>query len=316
MGISSKSTGETIPMSRILITGAAGFIGSRLISTLRGRHELFGIVRPKPEGERPVGVKWLEHDLSQPLDEVRLPDRVDVIIHLAQSKYFREFPDYSENIFQVNTESTLRLLEYARRAKAKTFVLASSGGIYEHEDKGFKEDEPIATRGSLQFYLDTKLCAEILAENFLPFMKIIIIRFFFVYGPGQRRTMLIPRLLRSVQEGYPIILHGNEGLKINPTYVTDAANAIYQALELKESHKFNIGGPEVLSLREISNQIGAILNKKPLFEVQENIAPQHLVGDIRKMSKFLCPPTVRFRDGIQKYIESLKNEEDQGYLQK
>lgn len=115
--------------------------------------------------------------------------------------------------------------------------------------------------------------------------------------------MLVPRLVQTVREGRPIILHGREGLKINPTYVTDAASSVCRSLELRESHKINIAGPEVLSLRQIGQQIGEVLKREPIFEVQENIKPQHLVGDIKKMIHFLGPPVVRFREGIAKYIE-------------
>src|SRR4030042_288576 len=115
-----------------------------------------------------------------------LPKSIDAVIHLAQSEHFREFPMHAESIFKVNTASTLRLLEYARQAQVKIFVLASSGGIYGHGDEGFREDQPIEAKDDLGFYLGTKLCAEIIAENYSSFMNIVILRFFFIYGPRQR----------------------------------------------------------------------------------------------------------------------------------
>jgi nucleoside-diphosphate-sugar epimerase len=242
-------------------------------------------------------------DLSRGWSTEAFPKEVDAVIHLAQSEHFREFPQYGEHIFRVNTMSTLRLLDYARQAKARTFILASSGGIYGHGDEGFKEDRPIEAKGDLGFYLGTKLCAEVLAENYASFMVIIILRFFFVYGRGQRPTMFIPRLLRAVREGEPILVNGEEGLKCNPTFVTDAASAVCRSLELKASHKINVGGPEVLSLRQIGQSMGEVLGKAPVFKVQKDSEPQHLVGDIKKMVHLLGPPVVKFREGISRCIE-------------
>jgi len=277
-------------------------IGRHVAERLRGSWELYGLNK-KPAGSDLQGLESIHCDLGDEWSTEQFPRSVDAVIHLAQSEHFREFPGYSEHIFRVNTASTLRLLEYARKAKAQTFILASSGGIYGHGDEGFKEDRPIEAKGDLGFYLGTKLCAEVLAENYASFMVIIILRFFFVYGPGQRPTMFIPRLLRAAQEGEPILLSGENGLKCNPTFVTDAASAVSRSLGLKASHKINVGGPEVLSLRQIGQSIGEVLGRPPVFKVQKDSEPQHLVGDIKKMVQLLGPPVVKFREGISRCIE-------------
>ena len=231
-----------------------------------------------------------------------LPSRVDSVIHLAQSEHFREFPERAEDVFQVNTVSALRLLDYARRAGARHFIMASSGGIYGYGEQEFSEEIEITSHGDLGFYLGTKLCAEIIAENYTPFMNIIVLRFFFVYGLGQRRSMLIPRLVQSVIDGRPILLQGQDGIRINPTNVADAVAAIHQTLQVDGSHKINVGGPEVLSLRQISEIIGDVVGKEPQFEVHPGAEPRHLVGDIRKMTRLLQPPEITFRHGIETYI--------------
>jgi len=228
---------------------------------------------------------------------------VDAVIHLAQSSHFREFPAFAGDVFNVNTASTLRLLEYARTAGAKSFVYASSGGIYGYGDEGFKEDEPIPQKDNLGFYLGTKLCSEVLAETYAPYMQIIILRFFFVYGPGQRNDMLLPRLVRSVREGNPILLRGKDGIRLNPIYVEDAANAVSRALMLRVSHKINIGGAEVLSIRRIGQLIGGVLGTEPVFEAGDDAEPRHVIGDIHKMIRLLGAPEVSFEQGIARYAE-------------
>lgn len=294
-------------MRKCLITGATGLIGRHVAGLLRKNWDLYALLRETSDVAC-NGTHNIRCDFGNDWSVKGFPKSVEAVIHLAQSEHFREFPAYAEHIFSVNTASTLRLLEYARNAEAKIFVLASSGGIYGHGDESFREDEPISANDDLGFYLGTKLCAEVLAENYSSLINIIILRFFFIYGPGQRPTMLIPRLVKAVKEEQPIILHGKDGLIMNPTYVTDAASAVCGSLELAESQKINIGGPEVLSLRQISQQIGKVLHKDPVFEVKEHVPPQHLVGDIKKMTYFLGRPVVKFEEGIAKYIEEQNGE--------
>ncbi len=289
------------------MTGATGLIGANLLPVLQRDWEVIGLSSHKPQiNLDSKNIHYLTVDLSQEWDTTLWPDGVEVIIHLAQSKYFRNFPEYSGDVFQVNTVSTLRLLDYARRIGASTFIFASSGGIYGFGPQEFSEDTTISLRGDIGFYLSTKLCAEVLAENYTPFMKIIMLRFFFVYGPGQRSDMLIPRLVQNVLERKPITLQGQEGLWINPIYVTDAVTAINQALYLNDNHKINVAGPEILSLQKIAEIIGQVVDKEPVFDRQLDSPPRHLVGDIRKMSHLLGPPSVRFEDGIRSYLKSIQ----------
>lgn len=290
-------------MKQCVITGCSGLIGAHLIEQLRQEWEIFCISHTAGKAAHLAkNVQSLALDLSQTWDADLLPSKIDAVIHLAQSEHFRDFPEKAEHVFQVNTVSTLRLLDYARRAGAHTFILASSGGIYGHGDQEFSEDIEVSSQGDLGFYLGTKLCAEIVAENYTAFMNVIVLRFFFVYGVGQRRTMLIPRLVQSVLDGRPIVLHGQDGIRINPTYVADAVTAIEAGLALEGSHKINIGGPEVLTMRQIGEMIGQAVGKTPRFDVQTGVEPRHLVGDIRKMVQLLGTPQVKLSDGIERLL--------------
>jgi nucleoside-diphosphate-sugar epimerase len=289
---------------RCFITGATGLIGKQVLSNLKETWEVFGLVR-KPEENGSGHLRAISCDLAKDWSTDAFPDRVEAVIHLAQSQHYREFPAQSDDIFRVNVSSTHRLLDYAHRAHAETFVLASSGGIYGYGDEPFQEESPISGRGDLGFYLGTKLCSEILAEAYTGFMNVIILRFFFVYGPGQPNDRLIPRLIIAVKRGSPIILHGEEGIKINPIYVTDAANAVCHALELTGSHKINVAGPEVKSLKQIGQHIGIVLKREPVFNIQRQNQPHHLVGATRRMGKLLGQPQVQFEHGILTCIEGM-----------
>jgi len=288
-------------MKKVLITGGSGLIGSEVINLLKDSHLVFSISRSKMD-KLQENVKSIFCDLSKDFDTTVFPKKIDSVIHLAQSEHFREFPEKARDVFYVNTLSTLKLLEYARSAGAKTFIYASSGGVYGYGVKGFKEDYPIVAKRDLGFYLGTKLSSEIIADNYMPYMNVIILRFFFVYGPRQKSSMLIPRLIKNVKEGIPIILHGKDGIRINPIYVLDAARAVVQSLNLNDSQKINVGGAEILSMREIGVIIGEVMNKKPEFEIVDAVEPRDLIGNTEKMTQLLMQHTVSFREGIQRMV--------------
>src|SRR5262249_36379547 len=112
---------------KILVTGASGFIGSHLVPRLSSLHEVVAIVRTTDSVLPRAKVSLIEADLGK-LDARRLPDRIDVIIHLAQAN--KSFPEHANELLAVNAISTQHLLDYGRRAGAGQFVLASTGDVY------------------------------------------------------------------------------------------------------------------------------------------------------------------------------------------
>jgi UDP-glucose 4-epimerase len=274
---------------RVLVSGASGFIGRRLVQGLAQEHEVFALSR-KPAAP----AHSIQMDLSVGLDVLALPERIDAVVHLAQSEHYREFPERAEHIYAVNVESTFRLLEYARRAGASRFVLASSGGIYGYAKDAIVESAPPRPP---DFYLRSKQLAEILLFAYEKFFGCIAVRPFFVYGAGQRPTMFIPRLVRNVLVGSSITLSPPDGLMVNPIHVTDAVRAFSAAITADFAGPVNIAGADVLSLGEIVRLIGRNLDREPVIE-HLAAAPGNVVGDLALMSRVLGPPTVRFSQGV------------------
>jgi len=268
---------------RVLITGGGGFIGGYLIAGLRERHEIFALVQKRPWGTEERQVCWFEQDLTQPLDEARLPKKVDAIIHLAQSRYYRQFPDHSWDMYQVNIGSTLSLLEYGRKIGIRKFIYASSGGIYGYGYERFIETSAI---NPANFYLATKYCSELLLGNYNAYFKTVVFRFFFVYGLKQQ-GMLIPRLIHNIRNGDPIVIFGKEGIRINPIHITDATRVFGPSLETEVTGVFNIAGDEVISIKGLSELIGNFLGKTPKFVYEKSHLQGDLIGDNSRMKTVL-----------------------------
>ncbi|HET7116017.1 MAG TPA: NAD(P)-dependent oxidoreductase [Hanamia sp.] len=282
-------------MRKILLTGAGGLVGTHLFRLLNEEHEVYTISRKN------ISNNNINIDFSKEWDTRAFPKNLDTIIHLAQSENFRDFPDKAIEVFNVNTTSTLKLTDFACKTGVKTFVFASSAGIYGNSDFEFDESMDIVYKREMGFYLATKQCSEIILDNYSTLLQVIQLRLFFVYGNGQRKDMLIPRLIDNVRRGVPLHLQGASGITINPTHVSDAAKAIKASLNLNGSHKINIAGPELLTMKEIGGIIGNLLHKQPQFILEEKEA-KNLIGSTSNMSKKLIKPVIKFKDGIKDLI--------------
>jgi UDP-glucose 4-epimerase len=286
---------------RLLVTGATGFVGRRLIEHLAGRHELYAVARRPPPVALAESATWIEHDLRA-FDAEALPSRIDGVIHLAQSPHYRDFPDGAPDVFAVNVASTFGLLEYARQARARAFVLASTGGVYDYRRHPIREadEEPRPTT----FYFRSKRCAELAAEAYAELFAVIVFRFFFVYGPGQTR-MLIPTLIDKVASGQEVVVDGDPGLRINPIHVDDAVRAFAPALEAGISSTINVAGTECVTITELVLSIAELLRRAPLLGNNEAQPPGDLVADIDRLGELLgVVPRISLRDGLRSAIDA------------
>lgn len=292
---------------RVLVTGASGLIGRRVLEILRPHYDPVALVR-NIETTSP-DVEVIAADLSEPDFMTRLPSRMDGVIHLAQSPGFSRFPECAPQVFQVNVRALSDLLNWAQKAGVGSFVHASTGGLYGRAARPFREEDPSCLEGALAHYVSTKAAAELIASAYSSVFNVTALRFFFVYGEGQKKTMLFPRLAAAVSTGAPVTLAGADGMRLNPVYVDDAAAATVAALRLTGKTIVNVAGSEVLSMREIAEAIGAIVGKSPIFqETQE--ADGDLVADISRMQTLLHRPVVQFRDGIRRVLRATHTHED------
>lgn len=288
-------------MAKVLVTGASGLIGARLLRSLGPEDVVYAISRSSPP---PAATQTIAIDLGKPWSTDLLPRDIETVVHLAQSHHFRDFPLWAEDVFAVNTQSTVMLLDYARSIGARQFVLASSGGVYGSGPGSFSEESHVHAGGELGFYIGTRICSELLSECYSSYLNVICLRFFFAYGAGQQSHMLVPRLVESIRSGRAITLQGETGLRMNPIYVDDAVLAVRRAMNLEGCHKINVAGPAVLSLREMADEIGRVVGRVPQFEIQPG-ASRDLVADTARMRSLLCEPRTSFREGLAATITSV-----------
>lgn len=284
---------------RVLVTGAAGFVGRHLVPVLaNGGHNVYAVVRNNDQFVPTRNVDVIQCDLGRPLDTSTLPE-ADAIVHLAQANV--AFPDHANEMYRVNTLSTQELLDYSRRVLSKYFVYASSGAVYGFGDRPFRETDELVPHN---FYAITKISGEQLVSAYKPYLNTTILRFFFPYGPGQRGR-LIPDLIGYVREGRPVILNGNGRPRINPVYIDDVVRMIQCSLTLIGHHVLNVAGDEVQDIRQLAELIRNVVGHEPRFEQGSCESPGDLIGDNRLMHElFNASPLVPLCEGLRRTAEN------------
>ena len=265
---------------RILVTGASGFIGRHLVSRLSDAHELFAVDRDPQRAAQSETTRVVLMDLTRTLNVSALPAEIDIIIHLAQANV--PFPEVANELWAVNTSSTQQLLEYARGARARQFVLASTGDVYGRRTGLCKETD---TTAPVSYYGLTKAVAEMLVQTYSDYLRPCILRLFQPYGPGQS-DRLIPKLADRIRHGRVVQLNKDDRPRMTPVYVDDVTRAVESAIDSSYSGTVNIAGDRVVSVRELAEEIGRALGYEPFFE-ESGRESADLMGDNNLMRQLL-----------------------------
>jgi len=301
---------NTVKEYDVAIYGAGGLLGRSLSLQFskRGYSVAACVRKPRSFLDEIKNIDQIQVNLSKR----RLPDlsfTSSFVYYLANSNQYRLYPEGIEDVFKVNVLGLFNILTFAYETGARKFIYASTGGVYYKKPHvPYSEVQTISLRdiplnNPLRFYYIAKMCGELLVQSFAPlFETVVICRPFFIYGPGQTRSMLIATLIRSVRENKPIILQGREGMLFNPVYLEDAVNAFMACIKLKGNYVFNIAGPEVVSLKTVGRIIGEVVGVKPVFEVRRNEKPQHFMSDIRAMERHLYAPKIGVRKGLLRVV--------------
>lgn len=284
-------------MKKILISGSSGFIGSHLIENLCiNNKSLYCLYNTHLSSLNMNNTTYIQQDFNKPLDVSKLPQDIDCIIHLAAT-----FNKKSENpeLFQINTVSTLNLLDYGKKIGIKKFIFASTGGIYGYYTHPLKEEN---AKNPLDFYSLSKYESEILVDYYSQYFSTIILRFFFPYGVNQH-TGIIPLLANKIRNREKIIIYNDGNPKINPIYIKDVIDIIRESLLLDGKHIFNVAGDEIISIKELSNLISKHMKSEPIFEYTNDMNIIDLIGDNTKIKKMIgIRPKISLEEGIKNIL--------------
>lgn len=289
-----------------LITGVSGFLGPHVLKRLSSQAKVYSIVRPNTTVSPEIsGIsEIIELDLSEDFTFDRLPTDIDQIIHLAQSRNYRNFPQEASDVFNVNVFSSSKLLDFAAQRGIKRFVYASSGGIYGYNPDAIGEEE---RPNPIDYYLSSKHAVELLANCYRNYFDVVILRFFFLYGPGQER-MLMATLINKIIHGETISVQGKPGVVLSPTYVEDAAECVCRALQFPRSGIFNIAGDERINFSDLLHLMGELLGIAPKIEYSTNSPTGNLIGENRLAKEQLgCSFPTSLQTGLQLMIDSILN---------
>jgi UDP-glucuronate 4-epimerase len=275
----------------ILVTGAAGFIASNLVEKLLLDENNFivGIDNFDPFYPRPLkeiklnqNLKsdrfyFIEGDILDSLIYKRIPCNIDIIIHLAAKAGVRPSILNPYEYQKANIEGTLSVLEYAKINNIKKFIFASSSSVYGvNENVPWKEDEKLMP---ISPYAHTKLSCEMMGHVYSSIYSIqfIALRFFTVYGPGQRPDLAIHKFFRSILNGEPISLYGDGNTYRDYTYIDDVVYGIISSMSynLSKFEIFNIGNNNTISLIDLVRNIEKITKKAAII----NFLPEQ-IGDV------------------------------------
>lgn len=236
-----------------------------------------------------------------PTDELILPAGTRAMFITAQSRDSHSVVATADLIF-VNTGLVSKALAAAHSRSVEEICFFSTGSVYRAQRRPFCEDDPVDdTPGP---YAKSKISAENIIRNWAcHFRRTLILRPFMIYGPGLTERRLLARLPSMVRQGQEITLAGGKGLVINPIHAEDVARCAIQLMKGAGLAFFNLGGREIVSLKDIVTLMAAELGLKPRFA--ETIEPfAFLVGDIHAMCEAGAVPRIEVHAGLRDYYRS------------
>lgn len=313
---------------RILVTGAAGFIGSNLTRSLLKKVDVevigldnFDDFYSRSQKEKNMSdflsnenFKFFEGDIRN-MEELSILPQIDVIVHLAAKAGVR--PSILNPVLyqDVNVSGTQNLLEFARQRDIKSFVFASSSSVYGiNENVPWTEEEKLMP---ISPYASTKLSCEMLGHVYshLYGIRFLALRFFTVYGPAQRPDLAIHKFFDSILKGKPIPVYGDGSTSRDYTFVEDTIQGIQAAIDFQDSNFeiINLGNRQTVSLAHLIESIEDVCGKKAIIDRQPEQAgdvPQTF-ADISKAQKLLnYNPQTQLDRGLKAFYQwYLKNQE-------
>ena len=329
-------------MAYYLVTGVAGFIGSRVAQLLLSQgHSVLGLdnlndaydVRLKEwrlaQLQTEDGFEFHKVDITE-RDALRrfLDDRrmtadgrgpmasrpFDAVINLAARAGVRQSVQDPWVYVATNVTGTLNLLEFCRESGVGKFVLASTSSLYGASNpRPFREDAD--TDGPLSPYAASKKAAEAMcyAYHHLYDLDVTVFRYFTVYGPAGRPDMSVFRFVQWISVGQPVTVYGDGQQSRDFTHVSDIARGTVAGLRPLGYEVINLGSDEPVVLMDAIHQIEEITGRQAKLE----FLPRHRAdvlatwADISKAERLLgWRPHLSFREGLEGAVAWYRDNQD------
>ncbi|MFL5929557.1 MAG: NAD-dependent epimerase/dehydratase family protein [Gaiellaceae bacterium] len=306
-------------MTRVLVTGGAGFIGSNLVRGLLERGDEVRVLDNFSTGNR-ANLEGLDVDVVE--GELRSYERVhnavrgvEVVFHLgALGSVPRSVQDPLTSS-AVNIEGTLNVLLAARDEGVRRVVYSSSSSVYgTRRELPVSEDQPA---DPLSPYGVAKLAAERYCVSFsrvYESFQTVVVRYFNVFGPRQspfsQYAAVIPLFITAIANGRAVRIEGDGEQRRDFTYVSNVVDGTIRAAEAEGANGqiFNVAASSPVGVNQVADAIGAILGKP----VHKEAAPARAGdirdswADVRRAREVLgWEPSVNFEQGLQRTIDAL-----------
>lgn len=318
-------------MQHALVTGGAGFIGSHLVARLLASgYRVTVIDNFDPFYAEAIKLQNIQGHRGHPqysmvrgdirsADELRfkLRDSYDIIVHLAARAGVRPSIENPLAYQETNVAGTQNLLEFAKERRITKFVFASSSSVYGVNPRvPWRESDSVLL--PISPYASTKVSGELLGHTYshLYGIRFIGLRFFTVYGPGQRPDLAIHKFARMMQEGRAIPVFGDGSMKRDYTYVEDIVSGIASAMTYDASSYeiVNVGNDRTVTLLEMIQSLETVLEIKARIQFlpeQPGDVPQTWACIDKARTLLGYNPATQFLDGLREFASWLSMEKEQ-----
>ena len=309
---------------KIIVTGGAGFIGSHVVRALVAEGHSVTILDDFNDFYDPLikrgnvaefasTVEVAEIDLRtwEPVCALFARVKPDVVIHLAARAGVRPSILDPKLYIDTNITGTFHVLEAARLADCRQVIFASSSSVYGlSKIVPFREDLPLLQ--TLSPYAASKISGEQLCGNFVNLyaFRVVALRFFTVYGPGQRPDLAIHSFTDAIEHGRPIKQFGDGTTRRDYTYIDDIVQGILGSLAYVRGEEarfeiFNLGENETTTLTSLISSIEQALGKKAFIErlpEQKGDMPLTAANITKARTLLGYAPKTPIKEGIPKFV--------------
>ncbi|MBA3750884.1 MAG: GDP-mannose 4,6-dehydratase [Nitrosopumilus sp.] len=318
---------------KILITGAAGFLGSHLAEKyVNEGHVIYGLdnlLNGNLNNIRTLlhrkNFKFIHDDVRKQEIYHKLPNDIDAIIHLAAQIHVDRSIVNPAETFNINVDGTMKILEFSRMNDVSKILFASTSEIYgSAKYVPMNEEHPLAAQHP---YGVSKIAADRLCYTYNETydLGVDIIRCFNLYGPRQKDSGyggVIAIFFNRVLQNKPPIIYGDGKQSRDYMYVDDAVDAYDKVLKSTSNpgkYGINFGSGTEISINEIAELIlkyaATDKNLKPIYVDPRPTEVQRLYADISKANKLLeFKPKIEFEKGIELLVDWYKNYKSELWL--